>query len=404
MPKRIGDIIEERAGLVEEMRGILDKAETESRDLTAEERQEYDRKDERVGDLTGDIRRHERAQEHAELDVRAITGGGEDEDRERPEGRTIDRDSDEYRDAFNAYCRGQELSAEQRSTLKAGTDAEGGYAVAEQWTELHERLREAGTIRQHAEVITTETGGTLHVPREKPEGGDAAEPDIVPEGEPIPDDADELDEVKLNAYKIARITKAEEEMVQDALFDVAGYAGRRLGFQLGRRANWFYVNGSGSNQPQGLFVGAPKALTLASKTAISPDEVIDLTYAVKAPYRAGAGYMANDTTIGAIRKVKDSAGQYLWQPSLQAGTPDTLNGYPVFPDPDVPVMGAVSKRVLGFGNIELAYIVRDVLGVTIKFLDQRYADRDQVAWRGKLRTDGGVIDPNAFKVAETPSS
>ncbi len=402
---KIGDLLEERAALVEGQREILDTAETENRSLTAEDRQKYDQQGERISEIQDDVRRYEAQAEaedfanKSERQAPSLDGDGEG-------GETAERGraSDEYRDAFNAYARGEELSEEQRSTLNTGADVEGGYAVAEQWTALHERLRESGTMRQLAEVITTETGGPLHIPREKPEGGDAAAPGIVAEQEEIPDDADELDEVILNAFKFARITKASEEMVQDALFDVAGYVGRRLGFQLGRAANGGYVNGSGVGQPEGLFKGSLVGLTLASKTAISSDEVIDLTYKVIAPYRKGACYLANDLTIGAIRKTKDSVGQYLWQPSLQQGRPDTLNGYPIYADPDVAVLGAINTNVLGFGNVQLAYTIRDVLGVAIKFLDQRYAEKDQVAWRGKLRTDGGIVDPNAFKVAKTPAS
>ncbi len=398
---KIGDLLEERAKLVTEQREVLDTAETEKRDLTADDRQSYDQRSERITEIEGDVRRFEALQESESFVGERQTGpsleGVEIETAERG------RDSDEYRDAFNAYARGQELSDEQRSTLNTGTDAEGGYAVAEQWTALHERLRESGTMRQLAEVITTETGGTLHVPREKPEGGDATNPGIVKEeGEEIPDDADELDEAKLGAFKVARITKAEEEMVQDGLFDVAGYVGRRLGFQLGRKANGLYVMGDGSGEPQGLFSGATVADELASKTAIAPDEIIDLAYSVIAPYRMDGVYIANDTTIGAIRKIKDENGQYMWQPSLQAGTPDRLNGYALYADPDVPTLGSKEEPVIGFGSVKLAYLIRDVLGVTIKFLDQRYADKDQVAWRGKLRTDGQIIDPNAFKVMETP--
>jgi HK97 family phage major capsid protein len=403
---RIGDMLEERATLVNQQREILDGAETEKRELTTEDRQKYDKTGERVIELQADIRRYEsqvEAEEFAgaERKAPAREGGTEEGD-----GEVSVRDrlaSDEYRDAFNAFARGEDLTDEQRSTLNAGTDAEGGYTVAEQWTALHERLRESGTVRGLAEILTTETGGELHLPREKPEGGDAAEPGIVDEGEEIPDDADEFDEAIFNAYKIARMTKAEEEMVQDALFDVAGYVGRRLGFQLGRAANKRYINGSGAGEPEGLFSKGIVAMTLASKTAIASDEIIDLSYKVIAPYRKvpGTGYMANDLTIGAIQKIKDSTGRYLWQASVQVGRPDSLNGYPVYPDPDVPALGSKAHS-LGFGNVNLAYGVRDVLGVTIKFLDQTFAAKDQVAWRGKLRTDGRYIDPNAFKVAACP--
>lgn len=401
--QKIANLLEERATLVNGQREILDTAETEKRDLSAEDRQKYDQQGERISEIEGDVRRYE-AQVAAEEEFQVRGGGPAPDGGEEGEGETAERgrDSDEYRDAFNAYCRGEQLTDEQRTTLNTGTDADGGFAVAEQWTVLHERLRETGSIRRLAEVVTTDTGGNLHVPREKPEGGDAAEPGIVAEEELVPDDADEFDEAILGAFKFARMTKAAEEMVQDGIFDVAGYVGRRLGFQLGRATNGKYVNGTGVGQPEGLFSKGTTGLTLASKTAIASDELIDLTYKVIAPYRGNAAYIANDLTIGAIRKIKDTVGQYLWQPSVQAGRPDTLNGYPVYADPDVDQLGS-EKRVIGFGDVQLAYMVRDVLGVTIKFLDQRFADNDQVAWRGKLRTDGKIIDPNAFKVAVCPA-
>lgn len=397
---KVGDLLEERATLVNGQREILDTAETEKRELTAEDRKKYDDQEQRISTIQDDVRRYE-AQLESEEFASERTSPSRDGDESEQETAERGYGSDEYRDAFNAYTRGKELTDEQRSTLNTGTDAEGGYAVAESWTTLHERLREAGTIRGLAEVVTTEKGGDLHVPREKPEGGDAAEPGIIEEEELFPDDADEIDEAILGAFKIGRMTKAAEEMLEDGLFDVAGYAGKRLGFQLGRASNRKYVQGTGAGQPEGLFSKGTVALTLASKTAIASDEVIDLSYKVIRPYRVRAAYIGNDLTIAAIRKIKDSVGQYLWQPTVQAGEPDRLNGYPIHADPDVDTL-ASKKRVLGFGDVEMAYMIRDVLGVTIRFLTERFADNDQVAWRGKLRTDGKYIDPNAFKLAACP--
>jgi HK97 family phage major capsid protein len=401
--KKVGDLLEERAKLVTEQREILETAETEKRELTAEDRSTYDKQEVRIGEIEGDVRRFE-AQTKAEEEFRAKSNApapdGTGEEGERGT-RERNRASDEYRDAFESYIRGRQLTDEERSTLNTGTDAEGGFAVAESWTALHERLRETGSIRGLAEVITTEKGGDLHVPREKPEGGDAAEPEIVDEEELFPDDADEFDEAILGAFKFGRMTKAAEEMLEDSLFNVEGYVGKRLGFQLGRSTNRKYVQGTGAGQPEGLFSKGIPGTTLASKTAIASDEVIDLTYRVIRPYRVRGAYIANDLTVAAIRKIKDSVGQYLWQPTVQAGEPDRLNGYPIHTDPDVDQLGS-KKRVLGFGDVEMAYMIRDVLGVTIRFLPERFADNDQVAWRGKLRTDGKYIDPNAFRLAVCP--
>jgi HK97 family phage major capsid protein len=395
MPKRIGDIIEERAGLVEEMRGILDKADGESRDLSAEERQEYDRIDERTNELTADIRRHEAAQAHEGLDIRAITAG--EEEQEETEVRTLTRDSDEYREALNAYARHADLSAEQRSTLNVGEDKEGGYGVPEEWGTLHESLRESGTVRQLATVITSEAGTPFHVPFVK---ADADAPGKVKEAELIPDDADEFGEKIIQAYKYARMTLASEEIVQDALFDVAAFVGSRLGFDLGRVVNKPYIAGTGTEEPEGLFAKATVGLSTVSKTAgPTVDNLIDLQHSIIRPYRGSAVWMMADSTLAIVRKLKDKNEQYLWQPSIQLGEPDRLLGKPVYSDPDVDAVGA-KKLVVGFGDVRRAYLIRDVLGVTLRLLTERYADKGQVAWRGTLRTGGAIVDANAFKTAK----
>lgn len=394
--RRIGLILEERANLIQENRRILDTAEEEGRDLSAEEAQEYDRRDARIEELTKQWRRWQRAQEHEKLDVRTTLG------EEPSESETAERsiNSPEYRDALLAYVRGQELTAEQRTTLNVGTDADGGYAVPEFWDSLYEGLREFGVVRGLATIITTEMGGPLHVPKVS---AAATAPGIVDEEAAIPDDGETFDEVVIGAYKYARITKASEEILQDALFDVPAFVGRRLGEDLALATGAAYVNGSGSGQPQGLFTGATVADTLAANGAITADELIDLVYSVIAPYRQGGVFIMNDSTAAAIRKLKDNNGQYLWQISIQAGQPDTLLGYPVHYDPNVGSLGdAQGTRVVGFGNVARAFTIRDVLGVTIKFLGELYAGNDQVGWRGKLRTSSAVIDANAFKVLDLP--
>lgn len=395
----IGDLIEERANLVTEQRGILDKAQEETRELTSEESQEFDRIDSRVDDITAEIRRHEKTEGHEGLDIRAIPAERQAPEDGGAEERTINRDSDEYRSALDSYVRGGVggLSVEERSTLNVGTDAEGGFAVPESWGTLHESLREAGTIRQLATVVTTETGNPFHVPYVAAE---AEAPKQIAEQEEYPDDAEELGEKVIQAYKYGRMTKASEEVVQDALFDVAGFVGSRLGFDLGRVVNGKYVSGTGSSQPEGLFAKATVAFNTISKTAgPTGDNLIDLQHSIIRPYRANASFIMADATLAIVRKLKDKNEQYLWQPSLQAGEPDRILGNPVYSDPDVSTIGS-KKLCVGFGDVKRAYLIRDALGVTIRFLPERYAEKGQVAWRGTLRTGGAIVDQNAFKVAQ----
>jgi HK97 family phage major capsid protein len=393
----IGDLIEERANLVTEQRGILDKAQEETRELTSEESQEFDRIDSRVDDVTAEIRRHEKTQGHEGIDIRAIAAERAAPEDGGAEERTITRDSDEYRNALNAYASKRDLSAEQRSTLKVGADEEGGFAVPEEWGTLHESLREFGTIRGLAEVVTTETGASFHIPYVKV---DAEDPKVVKENETTPDDADEFGEKLVGAFKYARMTLASEEMVQDALFDVAGFVGRRLGFQLGRVTNKGYAMGTGTEQPEGLIAKSTVGLAGVSKTAgPTGDNLIDLSHSVIRPYRANASWLMADQTLAIVRKLKDKNEQYLWQPSIQLGEPDRILGYPVYSDPDIEPIGS-KKVVVGFGDVKRAYFIRDCLGVTIRVLIERYADKGQVAWRGVLRTDGRIIDQNAFKTGQ----
>jgi HK97 family phage major capsid protein len=386
-------LLEERAGLHTRMTEINDAAEGEGRDLTTEEAEEYDRVEGEFDSLSVRIKRAEKL----ERNTPTLTPGHPAPASEEEERAAATRDSDEYRDALSAYLRKQELDADQRSVLKIGSDEEGGFAVPEEWGTLHESLREFGTIRGLAEVITTETGASFHIPYVKV---DAEDPKSVKENETTPDDADEFGERLVGAFKYARMTLASEEMVQDALFDVAGFVGGRLGFQLGRVTNKGYATGTGSEQPEGLISKSTVGLSGVSKTAgPTGDNLIDLSHSIIRPYRANASWLMADQTLAVIRKLKDKNEQYLWQPSIQLGEPDRILGYPVYSDPDIDTVGS-KKSIVGFGDVKRAYMIRDALGVTIRVLTERYADKGQVAWRGVLRTDGRIIDQNAFKVAQ----
>lgn len=392
-PEELERLRNQRAALVEEMRRIADTAEGEDRNLTAEETQEFERMEGEFDSLSERIERGERINGLAPRMDRSQALGGEEtnSEEEGPEGRATARP--EYRDAFEAYMRGQELTSEQRTTLNTATDADGGYAVPEEWAGLIESLREANVIRTLANVIQTEGGGPLHYPRVS---AAATLPAITAEEAAIADDGETFDEVILNAYKYAKIQKASSEMVQDALFNVAEFVSRRSGFDLGLAQGAHFVGGTGTGQPQGLLAGATVGVTTASPTAITLDEVIDLVYSVIGPYRSRGAFIARDATHASLRKLKDNDGQYLWQPSVQAGEPDRLMGYPIYADPSVDAIAA-TKVTVGFGDVQRAYTIRDAGGFAIKFLEERYADNDQVAWRVKLRSDAKIVDAAAFR-------
>ena len=139
-------------------------------------------------------------------------------------------------------------------------------------------------------------------------------------------------------------------------------------------------------------------MTAASATALTADELIDLYYSLRVPYRKKAVWLLADGTIQAIRKLKDGNGQYLWQPSLVANTPDTILGRPVVTSAYMPVAAAGAKTV-AFGDFSY-YWIADREGRSFKRLDELFAATGQVGFRGSERVDGKLILPEAIKVMQ----
>ena len=135
--------------------------------------------------------------------------------------------------------------------------------------------------------------------------------------------------------------KVSEELLNDSVFDLESYIAKEFARRIGAKEEEAFFTGDGSGKPLGVLAatgGAETGVTAASSTAITADELMDLFYSLKSPYRKKAVWVLNDSTIKAVRKLKDSTGQYLWQPSLMAGMPDTLLGRPVKTSAYMPVI------------------------------------------------------------------
>ena len=140
--------------------------------------------------------------------------------------------------------------------------------------------------------------------------------------------------------------KVSEELLNDSVFDLESYIAKEFARRIGAKEEEAFFSGDGSGKPLGILAatgGAQTGVTAASSTAVTADELMDLFYSLKSPYRKKAVWVLNDSTIKAVRKLKDSTGQYLWQPSLAAGTPDTLLGRPVKTSAYMPVIAAGGK-------------------------------------------------------------
>ena len=149
--------------------------------------------------------------------------------------------------------------------------------------------------------------------------------------------------------------------------------------------------GTGTGQPTGIFTanGGHVGVTAGSATAITVDNLIDLIYSLKSPYRRNAAFLMQDVTISALRKLKDGNGVYVWQPSVQAGLPDRLLGYPIYTSPYVPAATAASLPI-AFGDFS-NYWIADRMGRTVQRLNELYAGNGQVGFIATERVDGKVI-------------
>ncbi len=193
--------------------------------------------------------------------------------------------------------------------------------------------------------------------------------------------------------------KVSEELLNDSVFDLESYIAREFARRIGTKEEEAFFTGDGTGKPLGILAasgGAETGVTAASATAVTADELMDLFYSLKSPYRKNAVWILNDSTIKAIRKLKDNNGQYLWQPSLVAGTPDTILGRPVKTSAYMPAIAAGAKTI-AFGDFSY-YWIADRQGRSFKRLNELYAANGQVGFLGSQRVDGKMILPEAVKV------
>ena len=211
--------------------------------------------------------------------------------------------------------------------------------------------------------------------------------------------------VSIGAYKIGTMIKVSEELLNDSIFDLENYISTEFARRIGAKEEEAFFTGDGSGKPTGILAaagGAEVGVTAAAATALTADEVIDLFYSLKSPYRKNAFWVLNDSTVKAIRKLKDGQGQYLWQPSLAAGMPDTILGRPVKTSAFMPAVAAGAKTV-AFGDFRY-YWIADRQGRSFKKLSELYAATGQVGFLGSQRVDGRLILPEAVKVLKQKAS
>ena len=306
-----------------------------------------------------------------------------------------------YNTSFWKVMRNKSVPHEVLNALHVGTDTEGGYLVPDEYERtLIEALEEQNIFRQLAHVIHTSSGE-----RKIPVVASKGTASWIDEEAAYPESDDTFGQVSIGAYKLATMIKVSEELLNDSVFDVPSYIAREFARRIGAAEEEAFFTGDGTGKPLGILAatgGAQTGVTAASATAITMDEVIDLFYSLRAPYRKRAAFVVNDATVKAIRKLKNGNGDYLWQPSLTVGAPDMLLGRPVYTSAYMPTIGAGAKTIL-FGDLGY-YWVADREGRSFKRLNELYAATGQVGFLASERVDGKLILPEAVKVLAQKSA
>ena len=371
--------------------------------LTAEDDATYTRMEDEITALGKEISRLERQEaldaELAKPVNKPITQKPDVQVKEDPKTSTA---SDVYKKAFWENTRHKEgITPELKNALSEGTDSEGGYLVPDEFERtLVKGLEQATVIRHHAHVITT-SSGSHKIPVVASHGSAA----WLDEGGQYTESDEVFGQVQLDAHKVGTIIKVSEELLQDSAFDLESYITSEFTRRIGNKEEEAFLTGNGTGKPTGILdatAGGQVGVTTASSTTITADEVIDLFYSLKAPYRQNAVWILNDSTVKAIRKLKNGAGDYLWQPALKDGDVPTILGRPYFTTPYAPEIAAGAKTIV-FGDLNY-YWIGDRTGITFKRLNERFADYGQVGFLAYRRLDGKTVLPEAIKILQMKAS
>lgn len=382
----IKDLIDKRAKVWETAKNFVDTHEDKNGVLSEEDTATYNKMEKEIEDLTSAIERQQRAERReAELSKpinSPITGKPflSDTDNEK-----TGRASDAYKNAMLSAMRSNFRNVS--NVLQEGVDADGGYLVPEEYDHrLIDVLDGENIMRTLATKITTAGQHKINIAATKPtaawieEGGSLSFGDAT------------FDQIYLDAYKLHVAIKVTEELLYDSSFGLENYIITQFGKALANAEEEAFLNGDGKAKPTGIFdakAGGQIAGTLTS--AIKSDDLIDLVYGLKRPYRKSSSFIMNDATLASLRKLKDNNGTYIWQPSYKEGEPDRVLGYAVHTSSFAPT------NKIAFGDYSY-YNIGDRGSRSFAELRELFAGNGMIGFVAKERVDGKLILPEAVQV------
>lgn len=389
----IVEMREKRAKLWAAMEGFLDTHRNDKGVLSAEDDATYTAMEADLESLTNEIRRMERRDAHeAEMNKAVSQPIIEKPMTAKPEDNKTGRASKAYKDAVLTALRSNFRKIS--NVLTEGIDAGGGYLVPEEYDHrLIDVLDEENVMRKLGTRITTSGEHKINIAATKPAAAWIEEGGALTFGDAT------FDQIIMDAHKLHVAIKVTEELLYDNAFNLESYILKQFGKALANAEEDAFINGTGVGQPLGLLAangGAQVGVVTASESEVTADEIIDLIYSLKRPYRKNAAFLTNDKCVAALRKLKDKNGQYLWQPPLQAGEPGTCLGYKIYTSPYFPVPAAGGAAV-AFGDFSY-YNIGDRGTRSFAELKELFAGNGMVGFLAKERVDGKLILPEAVQL------
>lgn len=400
------DLRDQRANIWEQMKEVMDLAESETRDLTVEEQTKYDNMEADLDRLEASVKRAEshevRNERYSQVDRSGVVA---------PEGGALVKDELTYDKAFASYLKGgvgrmtsdeqNVLSTGFQNALAVGTNSAGGYLVPPGYRdEFIIQMKNYGRVQDVATVVKTDSGNPLQWPtmndttnvgRLLAENTQMTETDVV------------IGTATLGAYVYSSdLTRVSLQLANDSAFDVENLVRVAHAERIGRITNQHFTTGTGTAQPQGIVTGATNGKTAASATTFTADELIDLQHSVDPAYRnERSQFMLSDTALAIARKLKDGQSRYLFQPGggfsgSTGAVPDMLAGAPYVVNNDMAVPATGVKSVL-YGDFQAGYVIRIVQDIQAITFTERYLDFLQIAHSSFMRADGKTQNTSAYK-------
>ncbi len=403
--KRLRD---RRMSVWEDAKGLADRAADENRAFTAEEQGQWDALNEELDTLDKRIKSAMDTEQRGKDADQAFDRLVGKKTEQRTEDDVVYGENTEIR----KWLKGQSGSRyyEVRPHGYVSTDirtlsklAAGSGASATVPTSFYDRLMAhlievSGILQAGPTVLRTDSGEQIQVPKTTAHSSAVltAEAASLSASDPV------FSQAALSAYKYGHLLQISRELIDDTGVDLEGYLAMQAGRALGNAFGAAMVTGTGSGTPTGVLnnstlgvqgpTGGTGGFGAQSGAGAGGDLLIDLFYSVIAPYRASSScaWLVKDSTMGAIRKLKDSTGNYVFQPALVAGTPDMLVSKPIYTDPFVPAIASGAKSVI-FGDWS-QFFVRFAGGVRFERSDEYAFANDLVTFRAVLRGDSILVD------------